>query len=187
MSETLWHLDSITDRFAFQRAAVTRAVHNKTGLILNVGCKEDPVPLKPLAPDRVVNCDISDYDFIENRPNCQDVLFDCARDRWPYNDREACLVVMGDILEHLGVEDVRFALAEARRVGGSLAVTTPHDTSPDMCCDEFANRFARGERHRTCFTEALLRELLVEAGWKVTHFRTVDYVFLPEGYLVFCE
>lgn len=174
------------DRFAYQREAVRHTLtHTMNSPVLNVGCKEDPVPLKPLAPTRVVNCDMVAHDELHDQPNKADVLFDCAREPWPFADQTAAMVVFGDILEHLdGVRtEIWHALDEARRVALSMCITVPMDTAIDH---EFSDRWSRGVRHRTCFTGSLLRECVQRAGWEIAHFRTVDYVFLPVGFLMCC-
>lgn len=176
-------VDAHTDRFAYQRAAAAFAVANVPGLVLNVGCKEDPVPLKPLSPDRVVNCDMQTYDPQLDTDFAVDALFDCARDPWPFSDDSAAMVVMGDILEHLEGEEIDDALSEARRVSAMLCLTVPHDTEADPA---FADQWPRGVKHRTFFTAEDLAMAVEATDWRIVHFRTVDYVFLPVGFLMCC-
>jgi len=176
-------VDPHTDRFDYQRQASFYARDHMIGPILNVGCKEDPAHLKALSPDRVVNCDMCAHDELHDQPNKADVLFDCARDRWPFEDQSAAMVIMGDILEHLDATEIRAALSEARRVSQSLCVTTPHDTKVDLA---FAAKWSRGVRHLTCFMSKDLTDHARDAGWSVVHLRAVDYVFLPIGFLMCC-
>ena len=176
-------VDPHTDRFDYQRQASFYARDHMTGPILNVGCKEDPAHLKYYGPDRVVNCDMCAHDELHDQPNKADVLFDCARDRWPFEDSSAAMVIMGDILEHLNAMEIVTALAEARRVGQSLCVTTPHDTEVDLA---FAAKWSRGVRHVTCFTAGGLSDAASGVGWNIVHLRAVDYVFLPIGFLMCC-
>lgn len=181
----------MSDRFAFQKDCVRKALTEEIGLILNVGCCSDqaewPVnSLKPIDPIRVINCDISAVDELYEdpedetrvtgtRPTAAEVLFDAARDRWPFDDGAAALVVMGDILEHLSSEDILAALTEARRVSQRLCVTVPCDTRPTNT-PERADQFRRGHVHRTVVTERLLRDALKAAGWRIVHWHIVpDY------------
>ena len=171
-----------TLRFDFPRECVGAALERDWRPVLNVGCKEDPAHLKALNGERVINCDltVTDSDYLTANPI--DVLFDCTG-VWPFDDRSAALVVMGDILEHLTVDEIARALREARRVAVRLCVTVPRDeTSP--IDDGFTQAFQRGAKHRTVVTEALLREQLDAAGWRVVEWRTVDYGLWPEGYFV---
>ena len=186
------------DRFHFQRECVRRALADGNGLVLNVGCCDDQNSayaesagaidnrLKPLDPERVINCDISAVDELYadpddetrvtgTRPTAAEVLFDAARERWPFEDGAAALVVLGDILEHLSREDIVSALGEARRVGARLCVTVPEDTRPTNT-PERADLFRRGHVHRTVVTEGLLRGALRQTGWRVVHWHLIaDY------------
>lgn len=173
-------------RFTYQRECVWSALADLDGLILNVGCNEDPANLKAIDPQRVVNCDIFAMDTVMDRPNRVDVLFDCARDTWPFSPDEAALVVLGDILEHLKPEEIEYALTEARRVGQRLCITVPCDTRETNNDDE-ANKYPRGAVHRTVVTEKLLCEALDVTGWKPREFVTVDYGFCPDGFFVTCD
>lgn len=181
----------MSDRFSFQKDCVRQALADDDGLILNVGCCDDQAcwpanSLKPLDPARVINCDISAVDELYEdpddetrvtgtRPTAAEVLFDAARDRWPFDDGSAALVVMGDILEHLSPDDIVAALTEARRVSRRLCVTVPEDTRPTNT-PERADQFRRGHVHRTVVTERLLRNALRNSGWRVRNFHLVpDY------------
>jgi hypothetical protein len=164
-----------TQRFDFQRECVTDTLNATPHLsILNVGCNEDPGNLKTLDPSIVVNCDLFERDAVMDRPNQVDMLFDCARERWPFENNTASLVVLGDILEHLSPEEIEAALTEARRVGRRLCVTVPCDDR-DSNTPEQADLMPRGAVHRTIVTEPLLRDALVRTGWTVCDWREVEY------------
>jgi hypothetical protein len=162
------------DRFAFQRDCIKRALAESDGLALNVGCNDDDPRHKQLDPVRVVNCDLFAHDQVLDRPNAVDVLFDAARDEWPFESSTAALVVLGDILEHLTPEEIGATLREARRVGRKLCITVPEDHR-DEVSNERADTFPRGAVHRTTVTRALLEPLLEWAGWHVTGWQTVEY------------
>lgn len=161
-------------RFDFQRQCAQDALDELDGSILNVGANEDPAHLKALSPERVINCDLFEHDQVLDRPNVVDCLFDCAKDRWPFERRDAALVILGDILEHLKPAEIAHALRQARRVGQRLCVTVPNDDR-ESNCDAVADTMPRGAVHRTIVTEPLLRQALVDAGWQVTEFRQVEY------------
>lgn len=188
----------MSDRFAWQKDCVRRALRELPGIVVSVGCCDDgnfayehsggrtDDRLKPIDPARVVLCDISAVDEVYGdptddtkvtgtRPTAAEVLFDAARDRWPFEDGSAAMVVMGDILEHLSPDDIEAALKEARRVSQRLCVTVPEDTRATNT-PERADQFRRGHVHRTIVTEQLLREKLKAAGWRVVRFTLVpDY------------
>lgn len=171
-------------RFDFQSECVTCALDELTGLALNIGANDDPAHLKQLDPDRVVNCDLFATDQVLDRPNMVDRLFDCARDRWPFEDGEAAIVVLGDIIEHLKPAEIDHALGEARRVTarrrvprddwGRLCVTVPEDHRDDVS-DLRADMFPRGAVHRTTVTRELLIPILSRASWTVQEWREVEY------------
>lgn len=163
-----------TLRFDFQRQCVRAALAASDLLVINCGCNDDPAHLKAESPDRVLNCDLFAHDTVIDRRNAVDVLFDAARDRWPFADDDAELVVLGDILEHLKPTEILATLREARRVSLSLCITVPRDER-DSNCDEVADSMPRGAVHRTIVTDELLRHLLEEAGWTVTEWREVEY------------
>ncbi len=172
-----------TERFTFQRAATKRALAELEGLIVNVGCKEDPAHLKAFDPERIVNCDHTETDNDYGTPIAVDRVFDCVHDEWPFKDGEAALVVLGDILEHLDPAEIRTALIEGRRVAKRLCITVPEDTWPTTAA-WYADGYARGHKHRTVVTEELLRGTLEATGWTVTHWAAVDYGLWPVGYFV---
>jgi hypothetical protein len=181
----------VSDRFEFQKDRVRRALADLDGPVLNVGCCDDQAcwpsnALKPLDPERVINCDISAVDELYEdpdddtkvtgtRPTAAEVLFDAARDRWPFEDGSAALVVLGDILEHLSPQEILSTLMSARRVSRRVCITVPEDTRPTNT-PERADRFRKGHVHRTIVTEPLLRRALKQAGWRIVRFTLVpDY------------
>ena len=176
-----------TLRFDFQAECVRRALAELDGLILNVGCKEDPAGLKRIDPARVINCDLTDMDQdYEGQRNQIDYLFDCVLDKWPFAPGSAALVVLGDILEHLASFEIRLALKKARPIAARLCITVPQDED-DTTCDAYADQFGRGAKHRTIVTEGLLRSELERTGWKVTDWQRVDYGLWPVGHFVQAE
>lgn len=166
-------------RFTFQ----ANAVRNTTGIVLNVGANEDPAGLKGLAPDRVINTDIEAVDSHLQRPNNFDVLFDAAKEKWPFADDSAEMVVFGDILEHLMPEDCAAVLKEARRVATKLCITVPREIRPDNI-NQVTPEGNPYMFHQVEVTEEYLTQQLDTAGWKVEEWQTIDYEFVPEGYLV---
>lgn len=168
-----------TERFPYQLEQVAMT----TGKVLNVGCNEDPAGLKNAFPDRVINTDIEDVDTHLQRPNRADVLFDAARDEWPFPDDFAEMVVLGDIVEHLKPDEARAVLREARRVAEKLVITVPEDDREDALTQTpyEANPYLF---HAVTVTEPYLRELLEDTGWSVDEWRQVDYFFVPRGYFV---
>lgn len=168
------------DRFNFQRNCVLET----EGLVLNIGANEDPAGLKALGPDRVINCDIEEFDsFLDGRPNRVDKVFD-ARQPWPFRDDEAELVVLGDILEHLHPDEAEAVLLEANRVAEKVCITVPED-----------NRFEHDEQgvleadsgyrtHCHVVTKDYLESLLLSTGWEIWDWHTVDYHFVERGYFV---
>lgn len=173
-----------TDRFPYQRDSAERALRDLSGPVLNIGSNDDPADVKAVDPDRVLNCDLFDHDQVLDRPNKVDRLFDCARDRWPFDDQSVALVIFGDILEHLTVGEIDAALSEARRVSARLCITVPLDDR-DTTSDERADEYPRGAVHRTIVTAPLLKAALDRAGWTVTDWRSLgramwwtDYFFV---------
>lgn len=163
-----------TARFPYQQEAARRALEEEDGLVLNVGCNDDPAKLKTLDDLRVVNCDLFAVDAVLDQANAVDQVFDAAREEWPFESCTAALVVLGDILEHLTPEEIGGTLREARRVGRRLCITVPEDHR-DEVTNERADTFPRGAVHRTTVSRALLEPLLEWAGWIVTDWRVVEY------------
>lgn len=169
-------------RFPFQRECVAEALAKSTGVVLNVGSYNDPGRLRQVFGSRVLNCDISDH-FPHRGENghCYDLehQYDC-RQPWPFEDGEAEMVVLGDILEHLTWAEMRVCLTEARRVSRGLCITVPRDSRrpEDGQHDQF---------HITVVDAQNLQRVLAETGWHVREWRTVNYSFVPEGYFVKCS
>ncbi|HUK33027.1 MAG TPA: class I SAM-dependent methyltransferase [Vicinamibacterales bacterium] len=160
-------------RFDFQRACVENALA-EDGIILNVGCNNDPGAIKFLDVRRVINCDL--HAEIMGVPHVADMLFDAARDRWPFEDGTVSLVVFGDILEHLSEDDIRAALTEARRVSRGVCITVPEDHRPEVLDHNgHSYKHPRGAVHQTIVTEELLRRALQDAGWTVSDWQVVEY------------
>lgn len=172
-------------RFVYQLDAANAV---SSGVILNVGANEDPAHIKNAQNDdrKVINCDLFAHDDVIDRPNNVDVLFDCARDRWPFDDNSAELVIMGDIVEHLSTDEIKHAFAEAKRVSKRLVVTCPEDDRPETFEDR-SDRFPRGAVHVTLVTQELLQECLDETGWKVVDWQQPHYGFVPRGHFVTAE
>lgn len=161
-------------RFAFQRECAQDALTNRSGLILNVGCNEDPAALKALDEERVVNCDLYGHDHFLKRPNAADMLFDAATEEWPFENDEGALVVLGDILEHMSEKDIEATLREARRVAPSVCITVPEDYRPEVNAEE-AGKHPRGIVHCTTVTYDMLDRLLARTGWGSAQWRRVVY------------
>lgn len=160
-------------RFDFQRECVAQT----TGLVLNVGAKEDPGRLMEHFGRRVVNCDISVTREYDDSVRAGRQVFDCT-DVWPWETDSAQMVVFGDILEHLEPARMAAALAEAARVAHQLCVTVPVDDRP---------KDSRDPWHITVVTEEMLRGALMSSGWDVKTWREVDYNFVPQGFFVLAE
>jgi len=166
-------------RFAFQR----RCVEAVNGVVLNVGCNEDPADLKNVDRERVINCDIERFDsYMDGRVNKVDIVFDC-REPWPFHDDEAELVVFGDILEHLYPWEAIAAMKEAHRVAEKVCITVPKD---DRFISNDDVEIRNGYRtHCYVWDEDRLSMLLDESGFGRTfEWHTVHYDFVPEGYFV---
>lgn len=161
------------DRFPFQRDCVART----TGLVLNVGAKEDPGRLMETFGRRVVNCDLHVRVEYDGSTRGASQTFDCTK-TWPWDDNSAQMVVLGDIIEHLEPEPMLAALREAARVATELCVTVPVDDRPMETRDPY---------HITVVTEHSLKEALDTTGWEIKEWREVDYRFVPRGFFVLAE
>ena len=148
--------------------------------MLNVGCNDDPANLRDTFGLRVVNCDIEAVDSYLDRPNKAEVLFD-AREKWPFADDSADLVILGDIIEHLYPEEVTAVLREARRVSQRLCITVPRDTRWQEEGVEEKNGY---RTHCHEWTYEALEFLLNMCGWHVLLAEKVDYFFVEEGYFI---
>lgn len=165
-----------TDRFAFQRACASRVA----GRVLNVGANDDPAELQRTFGHRVINCDIEPVDSYLGRPNRAEVLFD-ARERWPFADDSADLVILGDIIEHLYPAEAESVLGSARRVSQRVCLTVPRDDRWKRDGVEEKNGY---RTHCYEWTWEELQALLIKTGWHVVLAEKVDYFFVPEGYFV---
>ena len=179
----LGNVINLMNRFEFQRMCVA----NTSGIVLNIGSKEDPARLKELNP-KTLNCDIStwDSDYKQNIPI--DVVFDC-REMWPFKDDAAELVVMGDILEHLYNSEALSALSEAARVANKLCITVPMSANSHRLQGgaELWERPDGSRGHCTDWGIDNMTDILNEAGWLITELHIVDGVVVPEGLLVRAE
>ena len=113
-------------RFDFQRGAV----HNSKGFVINAGCNADPAGLKSSDPDRVINVDLHAFDDGMNRANLVDKVFDITDAKaWEENfaANSAELVVFGDVLEHMGPDQMVDCLVAAHRVAPRVCITIPED------------------------------------------------------------
>lgn len=174
-------------RFTYQADAARAALAEiQDKPVLNVGANEDPGAIKSIDPSRIVNCDLFEFDEVESRPNNVDVLFDCAQDKWPFEDKSCSLVIMGDIIEHLSLDDRIAAFKEANRVADRIVVTCPHDPRPETFEDRSA-QFPRGAVHIVLVGKDDLEKSLEDTGWNITNWQDVDYGFVPEGYFVTAE
>lgn len=150
-------------RFDFQRGAC----RHSDGIILHIGCNEDPAKLKVLFGGRIINCDRTDWDETMGRANLVDKVFDWPEAHWPFADDSAELVVFNDCLPVL--PSSMPVLREAHRIAQRIAWTIPKGTSDTGKSEEGA-----------------LRYLLQETGWKPFAFMTADWMTEPpmEGWLV---
>ena len=163
-----------------------------TGIVINVGCKEDPAALKSSLGERVINADICEIDTDSGLPINIDVLMDC-REPWPFEDDYAELVIMAEIIEHLYVQETIDALKEARRVAPKLVLTLPYDFTLPLDYDGPGlwkhSSGARG--HCTGWSEPILRDVLDKVGYTVKEWQTMDYGIMGtarlDGFLIYCE
>jgi predicted SAM-dependent methyltransferase len=145
------------DRFDFQRDAA----YSSSGIVLNLGCNEDPAQLKINFPDKVINCDLEAWDATMGRPNAVDEVFDITKP-WPFADDFAEMALFGDVLEHLPEDQIVAALREAHRVCERLIITVPIDTRIDG-----SQQYEDGayNKHLTITTERVMRDCMDKAGW----------------------
>jgi hypothetical protein len=163
-------------RFIFQ----LHCAQDAEGLVLNVGCKEDPAHLKESLGEKVVNLDRYEYneDTFKHNGVYEAIPVDVVHDifvlPWPFKKDKFSLVILGDILEDLPDNGCQLdVLREARRVGKTLCITCPED-GPE-----------RDDHHQTRITEERLRDWLALTGWDPISLTVVDYTFVPRGYFVF--
>lgn len=151
-------------RYDFQIACARLAA---PGIVLNVGCNEDPSKLRQRFGNRVINCDREGYDDHMNRPNVVDRIFDALETPWPFADDSAELVVFGDILEHFPVEQSIRALTEARRIANTVCVTVPEDTRIDEAAELAKWQHGVYNLHTTIVTKEVIEHLFSESGWEL--------------------
>ncbi len=153
-------------RFDFQRGAC----RHSEGIIIHIGCNEDPAKLKVLFGGRIINCDRTDWDESMNRPNLVDKVFDWPAANWPFSNDSAELVVFNDCLPLLPSSIP--VLAEAHRVAQRIALTIPEGSAGELLL-----------RHNE---EGTLRYMLRESGWKPFVVMTADWMTDPpqRGWLV---
>lgn len=153
------------------------AAREHEGVVLNVGCNEDPSKLRKRYGSRIVNCDLEGWDHHMNRPNHVDRIFNCLEMPWPFEDDSAELVIFGDILEHFTVDAIVRALTEARRVATHVAVTVPEDTriDPDQAAADWATEAYN--LHTTIVTREIILNCCERAGWTVTRYHEDEWGF----------
>lgn len=147
-------------RYDFQMACARKA----SGIVLNVGCNEDPVGLKRRFEDRVINCDMEGWDKHMKRPNVVDRIFNALETPWPFEDDAAELVILGDILEHFPVAESIRVVKEALRVATSVCITVPEDTRIDEAAEHEKWNAGVYNLHTTVVTREKLDEILQGAG-----------------------
>lgn len=146
-------------RFDFQIAAVGNA---QNGIVLNLGCNEDPAGLRMKFGSRVINCDIEAFDQTMNRPNVVDRVFDMTQTPWEFGDDYAAIALFGDVLEHFSFEVIVNVLREAHRVAHEVCITVPEDHRIDQDAKYQPGVY---NPHVTVVTYDLLKSALTEAGW----------------------
>jgi len=172
------------DRFSFQRQCVAET----TGVVLNIGSKEDPAHLKADFGDRVLNCDISMWDTDYEQEIPIDVVMDC-REPWPFDKDYAELVVMGDILEHLYEWEAVNALINAANVANKLCITVPMNANTHRVKGgaELWERLDGSRGHCTDWNASNMLTTLGEAGWHCTFVEVIPGIIVDEGLLVKAE
>lgn len=160
-------------RFDFQNAAVAHA----KGIVLNVGCNEDPAGLRARWGTKVVNCDLEAWDSTMDRPNPVDEIFDASKFPWPFGDQSVHTVILGDILEHFPYDVMVDVLKETKRVAKEVCVTIPEDTRVNE--QEMAESYTAGKYnlHTIIATEDVVRKALNDAGWTPYIFTQSEWGF----------
>lgn len=143
-------------RYDFQIACARR----HPGVVLNVGCNEDPVGLKHRWEDRVINCDMEGWDKHMKRPNIVDRIFNALDCPWPFDAEAAELVILGDILEHFPVEESGRVAREAARIAPKVCITVPEDTRIDEAAEHAKWVPENYNLHTTVVTREKLDEIL---------------------------
>jgi hypothetical protein len=167
-----------SERFVFQRQVCAQF----KGVVLDVGCNDDPAHLRGTYGERIIRIDKERIDGALGYAIDADYYFDAGLDTWPFEDDAAELVLFGDTLEHLYPPEAMHALNEARRVAPNLAVTVPNDVRVTEGTIEKC-----GSYHVVQVTETYLKRLLADAGWDVVSFQSVDYTFVEEGFFVLAK
>lgn len=157
-------------RFDFQRGSVNAS----KGFVINAGCNEDPAGLQELFGERVINADIEAFDKTMQRANRINKILDITKPWTEFADNSAELVVFGDVLEHLGFDQIVFALREANRVANRICITVPEDHRIPEDASYTPDTY---NPHVTVVSEELLRKALHEACWKPFVFMHVDWEF----------
>lgn len=152
-------------RYDFQIACARQA---SPGIVLNVGCNEDPSELRKRFGNRIINCDREGYDEHMQRPNIVDRIFDCLEFPWPFADDSAEMVLFGDILEHFPAAQSIEALKEARRIANTVCVTVPEDTRIDEAAEHAKWKHGVYNLHTTIITREVIEHLFAESGWSST-------------------
>lgn len=153
-----------TLRYDFQIACARAAA---PGIVLNVGCNEDPAQLRRRFGNRIINCDRAGYDDFMDRPNVVDRIFDALDFPWPFASDSVECVVLGDILEHFPIQQSIDVLTEAHRVSNQVCVTVPEDIRIDEAAE--LEKWTPGEYnlHTTVVTEEVLHRLFADSGWEL--------------------
>ena len=158
------------------------------GTVINVGCNEDPMRLKDTYGNRVINCDLEEWDRYMERPNATDVVFNCLVTPWPFVDNYAELVILGDILEHFPPHESQRVCKEALRVGKKLCVTVPEDFRIDEQKEQEKWDHDVYNLHTTTVTKDIVEKFITEAGWKIVELVSDEWGFdNVYGYCVLAE
>lgn len=145
-------------RFDFLRGAS----RHSEGIILHIGCNEDPAMLKALFGGRIYNCDRTAYDETMHRRNRVDKVFDFVNGIWPFAEDSAELVLFNDCFNDMPQDRIVWMLEEAHRVAQRIAITVPEDHRTDEAL---------------VVTQGYLRRLLQLTGWHPFVFLEADWMF----------
>lgn len=155
--------------------ALADAQHD--GLVLNVGCNEDPARLRARFGARIVNCDMEAWDQHMDRPNLTDRVFNCLDIPWPCESDEADMVILGDILEHFTEHAMIDVLTEAARVARRVGVTVPEDTRIDQAAEQAKWKPDAYNLHTTIVTREIVTRVFKAAGLRITHLHEAEWGF----------
>lgn len=137
------------------------------GVVLNVGCNEDPARIRERLGSRIINCDIEGHDkYMGGRPNRVDRIFNCLHFPWPFEDKSADLVIFGEILEHFTVNAMIEAIEEAKRVSNNICMTMPEDTR--ICEEDELKKWNKEgyNLHTTVVTREIVEDILIRTKLK---------------------